>query len=740
MELTLGEVEEMAKALGLDADGKVKLQAVKDLLLTKTEPALEEKEVVDCLTPAIFMSGAEEGTKLEDCSVSPADLQWVLTHGTKARSLRATRRTLMQERHEINVNLLNDTVVKITNRHDAFMTLPITACYMFVFVALVTSHLRIHTRQYSEKALEDWVNGRDPRTDCENNVDTMEAFWEWLLGEEDGIRGVMGIERRAVSNSNWTQYKLAHHHCLLGDLKLSYMTYDGATNEKWLLKTTTGESMLLSGNDYKESAVQSAASLQADSTYRWDSSNIEKLQLRFTTFNERARMFGLTSVTITFFEWGSLFAKINSEVVSVEAYPTPLCYVWQALFSVIIFYMAFMEGKDMFHALMLGCGEFLDYWQFWNCVDWICILLGFALMCMWVACGVAMQSDSLSAIIDKDGTINQDVMAMDEDSVTNIMTQVDALQMRFRFLHFIIAANTVSMVAKFFKAFSSNPRLKVVTDTFSEASTDFAHFFIIFFTLFLPFTIIGHVLFGNDIEEFGSMTAAFNTGVTVLMGDFEWYIDATSTATIYGETAFLPSGVPVILLSIWFVSYMFLVFLVLLNILLAIIIKHQTEVDGRLESQTDAYPIWTQVAKYLEFRRKTKGFKYSLEHIRRMLENDDDPAHGDDREAEVNEETLQVAFKDMSEEQARYHMEVLREEVDKRKSLEDKEADQNSTEKKDGSFHERDQRKARRALGDSDDYRDHRQGYFFYEEKDGRPPADPGQVAARSEGPVEEDG
>jgi len=687
MELALEEVEEFAKVLGLDKDGNVKLQDVKDVFMEKLEPPMPEDEADALLRPAMKHAGQDEETLIQNSCVQPADLHWALTHGHAARKFKKSRCQHEEDIPENNVKLLQDTVVKITNRHDAFMTLPITAFYMCVFVALVTTHLRIWARQTSEKALEEWVNGRDSRTNCENNVDNMEAFWEWFLGDEDGINGVINFARPGPTSS-WDYYTLANQHVLVGDIKLSKVTYSGDEDEKWLLHTSCGEAALQQGSVTKDAASLAASCLMkgcgdltceaqngAGDQAKWDDPDISRLLVSFVTYNERAQMFGLTQVNIAFFEWGSVYNKINSEVVSVQGYPSWGVIVTETLFVLVIMWMAYVEGKDMWHAARLGCGEFKDYWQFWNCVDWICIMLGISLITMWTACWAAMQAEGMRAILDEDGKLNVDVMGLEEASVETIMQEVSSLQLRFRWLHFIMAANTVSIVSKFFKAFTSNPRLKVVTDTFKEASTDFAHFFIIFFTLFLPFTIIGHVLFGNDLEEFSSIGSSFNTGLQVMLGDYEWYVGVMEERSLYGETAYMPSGIPVIIVFLWFASYMFLVFLVLLNVLLAIIIKHQTEVDSRLgkEAKAEVPTIWKQVADYVEFRKRTKSFKYSLEHVRRMLENDEDPAHGDDEDAEVTKESLLAAFKDMSEEQAAYQLEIMNNELGNRREKEENE-------------------------------------------------------------------
>merc|ERR1719223_585821 len=90
-------------------------------------------------------------------------------------------------------------------------------------------------------------------------------------------------------------------------------------------------------------------------------------------------------------------------------------------------------------------------------------------------------------------------------NVDSLFARVQLLYHLYAVLHCVMALNTISIVMKFFKAFTANKRLRVVTDTFRDALVDFVHFGIIFTTIFLPFITVGHVLFGNDLEEFSSM-------------------------------------------------------------------------------------------------------------------------------------------------------------------------------------------------------------------------------------------
>merc|ERR1712194_934090 len=114
----------------------------------------------------------------------------------------------------------------------------------------------------------------------------------------------------------------------------------------------------------------------------------------------------------------------------------------------------------MIASMKMGCDGFKDYWAFWNVVDWICISLGMLVVCIWYGCTVCMSNEALTELLN-----GQDLKV---DPQTRTADQLDSMQDAFRNLksmilglHIVMAINTVSIVMKFFKAFTANARLKV---------------------------------------------------------------------------------------------------------------------------------------------------------------------------------------------------------------------------------------------------------------------------------------
>eukprot|EP00928_Gymnodinium_smaydae_P085289 TRINITY_DN6866_c0_g1_i2.p1 TRINITY_DN6866_c0_g1~~TRINITY_DN6866_c0_g1_i2.p1 ORF type:complete len:849 (-),score=152.54 TRINITY_DN6866_c0_g1_i2:145-2691(-) len=563
-------------------------------------------------------------------------------------------KTIEHEEEFISRDLLVQVVGRMDDRHDAFMTLPMTIAYTLVFISLVYYHLRISTRQPAQLAVREWINGRDPRDDCENNVVDIGTFWDWLEGPA-GIENLFGDEKQSIAYTNITHFYVANRWVVIGDVRLMGRRAPNDEEKHVYLLSDFKDQVNASSGGPAQRAKDAVELVKKDDFWN---ANLTYTRVAITLYNEWQQMYMKAAVQVTFTSQGQAKPVMYGAALPINPYPYVGVFIADVLFTGFAMYMFFNEFVDMCLSLRAGCGELLDYFTFWNCVDWVSIILALTFIVVWSLIIVASIDEVLRKPLDADLIIRQSMMDITKTRLQSIENRVDQLEMLYNIMKMVMAANTVSIVLKFFKAFTSNPRLSVVMDTFSSALVDFFHFVLIFFTIFLPFGLIGHCLFGRDVLEFQSLWGSMNTAFLVLMGEFEWYVENCSLIDI--SKAF-PSGRSMIFAFVWFALFMFLINLILLNMFLAIIIEHYVEVVAKMARGGEALTLWAQTSAYLRFRRETKKF-ISLPSLRRALEDDDDPAHPDDK---VTEESLIEAFPDMTQEQAEWIMNLLIKEYDK---------------------------------------------------------------------------
>lgn len=543
------------------------------------------------------------------------------------------------------------------HRDDAFIALPRTSFLFMLFLFMVHGHLRIFPRGQVKLGLESWVPGQDIHTDLDHNVDSLDSFWGWVMSDS-GLQREFGLVKNYTHGGTvYPRCILANKQTLIGGVKMTQDKFDGSSTSQWLLQHKIAQSVLAT----QPTAFLSAAMLVAvhlTEEEDWSDEQVSYVSMAFITYDERSRFFALTTVAVHF-DVGIVKPRVSSEVVSMEAFvfetytgtlwdfPGWLTLLSDMLYIAFMSYLFCLEFRDMTSAARFGLDELKDYFGFWNTADWLQILIGATTV---ISIGgitwVVMISDIAMKriLLDDHFLLKGDVMNIDIDTMEEIEHSLIELIGYYKNLRYFFVLVMVTLVLKFFKSFRANARLKVITNTFRRMSVDFIHFTSIFLTIFLPLLVLGHVLFGGDIDGFGSVLSSLNVGWQAIMGEFGWYADL---GAIHWNGV-LPSGVPKIFVECWYVIVVFLVLLTLLNMLLAVVLEHYTFVHNAVKSIPDAPAIWVQTGRYFRVMKETKGYM-ELSLLLMALEDDDNPAHPADI---VDTESLMEAFGGMTYPQA----------------------------------------------------------------------------------------
>ncbi|XP_033243673.1 polycystic kidney disease 2-like 2 protein isoform X1 [Drosophila miranda] len=184
----------------------------------------------------------------------------------------------------------------------------------------------------------------------------------------------------------------------------------------------------------------------------------------------------------------------------------------------------------------------------------------------------------------------------------------------------IIYVNMMAVLAflvwiKLFKFISLNKTLVEWTTTLGRCSKDLAGFSLMFGIVFVIYARLGLLLFGSNHPDFYSLVISMLTMIRMILGDFRYNLIQESDRVIG---------------PIYFITYILLVFFILLNIFLAIImesyssVKSGTDIHGtQLASfvyrkltgavywiycricKTQSKLFWAQLARVKPFRAKT---------------------------------------------------------------------------------------------------------------------------------------
>jgi len=274
-------------------------------------------------------------------------------------------------------------------------------------------------------------------------------------------------------------------------------------------------------------------------------------------------------------------------------------YVFDIGWLVLILKLAVEEGRELIkHWRQLGliAGTRI-YMNFSNFLDWLSIVYSFVLVGLWLIQLVRL--NDLEATMKKGeptqiGTFPNDALRKEFfDQVDDIVSQ----RVMFRIF---VAVYPFVIVSRFFKAFASQPRLALVTNTLVKASTDIFHFLIVFGVVFIIFTLSALLLFGQEEEDFANFARSTNTVFRIMLGDFDW-------------DALHEPGRPQA--YVWFWCFQWVVNLVMLNMLLAIVMSVYSDVKASIGK---AETLWSQS---LEIYRRTREVQLgNAVPLRRVLQ------------------------------------------------------------------------------------------------------------------------
>lgn len=307
----------------------------------------------------------------------------------------------------------------------------------------------------------------------------------------------------------------------------------------------------------------------------WIDADTSMVAVKFILRSERVRVLMRVNILFMFPKTGGLFTKVKLQSSFLDTYVHWIGYIIDCCWVLSLLYVLvveFMEVKAAFRH-----HEAMSYFKdFWNCLDWATVVIGLFVVMLF--------ADERMNIDKLDGSLEA---AMDRSDVSEdywgkmyaVHQQADALASLAMWSRIVLADYVLLVMLRFFKAFKGQPRLAVVTNTIYMAGSDLFHFGIVFFSVFMTFAFAGTVLFGRRLPGFNSFGRSVGTCFAIICGDFQW-------ATLSKEHA-LTAG-------IWFWSFMSLVFLVMLNMVLAIVM----DVYTRIRADADAGDaIWVKAAE-----------------------------------------------------------------------------------------------------------------------------------------------
>uniref|UniRef100_A0A7S0YB92 Polycystin cation channel PKD1/PKD2 domain-containing protein n=1 Tax=Polytomella parva TaxID=51329 RepID=A0A7S0YB92_9CHLO len=310
---------------------------------------------------------------------------------------------------------------------------------------------------------------------------------------------------------------------------------------------------------------------------------VQNFVVQLVTYNAQLKMFGFYEVTFKFTDGGSVLVNNNLFTFRTELYTGSRHDRVRYAMEIILFAFIGLFWVFNLHEMlrMIRKRNFLSYLlSGWNQIEIFSNLILMACAIMWrMYIRYHANSFTMNVRYDVYSSLNTpaNMLALNNggDQLALVNDHINRVKEIVTLLNWYYTLNGISillLLARILRRMDFQPRLGVVTRSLWLAGPDLIHFGIVAGMVFVGYAMMGHLLFGNAIDDFSSFGDSINCCFQLLLGD----IDVNNSLRALG-------GLQSVAGAIFFWSFELLVFMVLLNFLLAIIVDAFSEVKERTE-------------------------------------------------------------------------------------------------------------------------------------------------------------
>lgn len=315
----------------------------------------------------------------------------------------------------------------------------------------------------------------------------------------------------------------------------------------------------------------------------WFTERTQRIEISFASYNAEYALMTKTSVNL-FVNRGSFMAK---RVELMSSWLDPMAVDIGRLITMVscdliwvgmLLYIFQAEVREVVGVIRKSHNRWYialkeEYLQVWNVVDWLSILVAMVVVGLYTHLTLAsltLQDEMMVLLQASDSSPRQD-HAMLVDNFYVALEDVCELERRFRL---VLCIYPMMVMLRLFKSFAAQARLAVVTDTLIEAWNDMFHFFIVFLSVFGCLCINGVLMFGQDLDLFGTFQRSLHTSFRMMLGDWDW----EPMVGVRRRDS-----------MVWFLVFQLVVVVILLNMLLAIVMEAYMRVKKRSSKAIDLF-------------------------------------------------------------------------------------------------------------------------------------------------------
>lgn len=308
--------------------------------------------------------------------------------------------------------------------------------------------------------------------------------------------------------------------------------------------------------DISTTKAESAAIIEDLKTNLWLDRGTRVVFIDFTVYNANINLFCVIRLVVEFPATGGALPSWQFRTVKLIRYVSNYDYF---LMACEILYVAFIIYYIVEEALEIRRNKCKYFKSFWNILDIIVILLSLVSFAFNV-----YRTIKVNELLT--GLLNNPLVYADFEYLGFWQMQYNNMVAVVVFFAWI----------KIFKYISFNRTMTQLQSTLSRCSKDIAGFAVMFFIIFFAYAQLGYLVFGTQVKDFSTFEESIYTQFRIVLGDFDFH-ELESANRLLGP--------------IFFLTYVFFVFFVLLNMFLAIINDTYSEVKAEISMQKSEFEI-----------------------------------------------------------------------------------------------------------------------------------------------------
>ncbi|CAF0782686.1 unnamed protein product [Didymodactylos carnosus] len=335
-------------------------------------------------------------------------------------------------------------------------------------------------------------------------------------------------------------------------------------------------------DDTQEKSLEILSYLKAN---LWLTRGTRAVFLDFTIYNANINLFCQIRLIFEFPAVGGMLTSSVFRAVKLIRYVTVFDYFIMACEILFVLFVLYYTIEEIIEISNLKMAYFKSIW---SCLDIIIILMSY--VCIIFNIYRQFQVNNL---------------------LDNLLLKQDQFN-DFNFLCYwqwqynnIVGVCVFLAWIKIFKYISFNKTMTQLSETLSKCARDISGFAVMFFIIFFAYAQLGYLTFGTQVNGFRAFQYSVYTLFLTIMGIFDFH-SLQQAHRVLGP--------------LFFLSYVFFVFFVLLNMFLAIINDTYAEVKEELRNAKNEFEISDYVKQgYAKMRDRLKLKHDRISDIRKAL-------------------------------------------------------------------------------------------------------------------------